>query len=176
MCKKFKPDSITGEVETVDMIQWVLTCLYCRPAKIQVPALLQFRYVSMHLDDPDVQTFLRESKKRVANQKEERRKALAEFDIDKLEIDFAAVWLISLEYAGLTTDPKLDDDWDLEDVDDPETEAAPASDSDSEKESEPKQKFQLYCYIRDGPDADDGMNSRHIEEFIGLPTSKQVEE
>ncbi|KAF8884887.1 hypothetical protein CPB84DRAFT_1788774 [Gymnopilus junonius] len=147
--RNFRPDSITGEVEFADIVQ----------------------YISTHIDDPDVQIFLSESNKRGAIQKEERKKVLAEFDIKKLKIQFGAAWLISLEYAGLTTDPRLDDNWSLPEDPDPEegTQAPGLTE-------EPRQKFQMFCYIREGPGTEDGTNSRHVAEFIGLPTSKQIED
>lgn len=105
------------------------------------------------------------SEKRSERKKQSRIEALANFDINKLRVIPGTSWAISLEYAGLTTDERQDDKWDLSK---PKNEVEP--------KGEPQPRFQLFCYIREGPGTDGGDNSRHVDEFIGLPTSKQIEE
>ncbi|KDR80064.1 hypothetical protein GALMADRAFT_116635 [Galerina marginata CBS 339.88] len=143
-----RPDPITGEIETADII----------------------RYINTHIDDPNVKKFLSESTNRQRRVKEERRRALATFDVNRLHVEPRSAWLVSLEYSGLTTDPRLDDTWDI-----PGSSSAGSSSNGGEAKDEPQQTFQLFCYIRDGPGEEGGDNSRHIEEFVGLPTSQQIE-
>jgi len=123
------------------------------------------RYVDTHVDDPDVQRFFSMSEKRSERKKQRRVQDLANFDINQLRVFPGTSWLISLEYAGLTTDERQDDKWDI-----------PKPKSKVEPKGEPQPRFQLFCYIREGPGTDGGDNSRHVDEFIGLPTSKQIEE
>ena len=105
------------------------------------------------------------SAKRSERSKQRRVQALANFDIDKLRVIPGTSWLISLEYAGLTTDERQDDKWDI-----------PKLQNKVEPKGVPQPQFQLFCYIREGPGTDSGDNSRYVDEFIGLPTSKQIEE
>jgi len=100
------------------------------------------------------------SEKRRERAKEKREQALASFDINKLIVSPGTSWYISLQYAGLTTDK-----WYI-----------PGSKKKVEPQGNPQQQFQLFCYIREKPGLYGGDNSRHVEEFIGLPTSKQIEE
>jgi hypothetical protein len=105
------------------------------------------------------------SEKRGERKKRERIQALANFDINQLRVIRGTSWAITLEYAGLTTDEHQEDKWDL-----------PRLQNKVEPKGEPQQRFQLFCYIREGPGSEGGSNSRHVDEFIGLPTSKQIEE
>jgi len=74
-----------------------------------------------------------------------------------------------LEYSGLTTDERWDDSWG---VDDEESRKA----RQEELKAPARQTFTLHCYIREGPEAiSGGDDSRFSEQFMGLPTSKQVE-
>ena len=105
------------------------------------------------------------SEKRSERAKESRRQALANFDINKLHVFPGTSWFISLEYAGLTTDKRSDEKWNR-----------PGSKKDVEPQGNPQQQFKLFCYIREGPGLYGGDNARHVDDFIGLPTSKQIEE
>ena len=105
------------------------------------------------------------SERRGERKKQRRIQALASFNINRLRVVPGTSWLISLEYAGLTTDERQDDKWDISN-----------SKNKVETRGVPQPRFQLYCYIREGPGTDGGDNSRHMDEFIGLPTSKQIEE
>lgn len=71
------------------------------------------RYIDTHVDDPDVQRFFSMSEKRSERKKQRRVQDLANFDINKLRVIPGTSWLISLEYAGLTTDERQDDKWDI---------------------------------------------------------------
>ncbi|KAF8960311.1 hypothetical protein BDZ97DRAFT_1317235 [Flammula alnicola] len=132
------PDPITGEVEFTDII----------------------RYISTHVDDPNVQRFFELSGKRNARQKDKRQQVLESFDPSKLGVQPGTTWLIALEYSGLTTDERIDDNW------------VPKKPGEKEKSKDPKeepqQTFQLFCYIREGPGTDGGDNSRHIEDLEKL--------
>jgi len=105
------------------------------------------------------------SEKRSERKKQRRIQALTDFDINKLRIVPGTSWCISLEYAGLTTDERHDAKW-----------GAFKAENEVEHKGKPQPRFQLFCYIREGPGTDGGDNSRHVDEFIGLPTSKQIEE
>lgn len=122
-------------------------------------------YIDTHADDPDVKHFFSFSEKRRERKKIKRIQALANFNINNLRVIPRTSWAIILEYAGLTTDKRPEDKWDL-----------PRSQDEVEPEGVAQQRFQLFCYIREGPGTDGGDNSRHMDEFIGLPTSKQIEE
>ena len=122
-------------------------------------------YIDTHADDPDVKHFFSFSEKRRERKKIKRIQALANFNINNLRVIPGTSWAIILEYAGLTTDKRPEDKWDL-----------PRSQDEAEPEGVAQQRFQLFCYIREGPGTDGGDNSRHMDEFIGLPTSKQIEE
>ena len=91
--------------------------------------------------------------------------ALANFDIKKLRVIPGTSWVILLEYAGLTTDERQDDKWNVY-----------KHKKEVESKGPPRQRFQLFCYVREGPGTHGGDNPRHLNEVIGLPTSKQIEE
>jgi hypothetical protein len=112
-----------------------------------------------------VQRFLSIAEKRGESKPGLRRQALANFDINKLRVIPGTAWAIILEYAGLSTDERQDSKW-----------KTPTSTNEVEPKGVPRQQFQLFCYIRKGPGTDGGDNSRHVEDFVGLPTSKQIEE
>ena len=122
-------------------------------------------YIDTHVEDPDVKHFFSFSEKRRERKKIERIQALANFNINELCVIPGTSWAIILEYAGLTTDERPEDKWDL-----------PRTQDEVERNGVAQQRFQLFCYIREGPGTDAGDNSRHIDEFVGLPTSNQIEE
>ena len=104
------------------------------------------------------------SEKRRVRKTRKRIQALANFDSKKLRVIPGTSWAISLEYAELTTDERQNDKWSLY-----------KRKNEAEQNGVPQQRFQLFCYIREGPGTDGGGNSRFVDEFIGLPTSKQIE-
>jgi len=148
MTKHLTPDPITGEVEFTDIIQ----------------------YINTHADDPLVKKYFSSSSKSAARKKEKRKQAVANFDPSTLRIQFNSAWLVSLEYSGLTSEERWDDKWNFEDE-------AGKKEREEQLKAPPQQTFQIYCYIREGPEAiGGGDDSRHVEEYIGLPTSQQVED
>lgn len=122
-------------------------------------------YINTHLDDPDVQRFFSMSERCNEVRRTRRIRALANFDIKKLRVIRGTSWAIILEYAGTTEDELQEDKWNISR---PENKVEPTG--------EPQPRFQMFCYIREGPGTDKGDNIRHVEDFIGLPTSKQIEE
>jgi len=66
----------------------------------------------------------------------------------------------------MTTDERPEDKWDI-----PKPQR-------KLPEGPPQETYQIFCYIREGPGTPSHgeENSRYSEEFVGVPTSKQVEE
>lgn len=119
-----------------------------------------FRFMKANKDDPVVELFHAESKKKHEKEQEERVKALAAFDPDSLEEYPEAIWLINLEHVGMSDEAIYEPGWGDES-------------STSQRDGPPVRLFQMFCYIKEGPD--DG-EVRYVEEYEGPPTSKRIEE
>ncbi|KAF9528349.1 hypothetical protein CPB83DRAFT_835841 [Crepidotus variabilis] len=84
-----------------------------------------------------------------------------------------AIWLVSLDYFGLTTEERWGDNWDTGDQ-----ETTHGKKRAEERGGAPGQSFQLTCKIREGPEVlgigDDDV--RKVSVFLGLPTWNEIEE
>ncbi|CAA7264345.1 unnamed protein product [Cyclocybe aegerita] len=136
---------ITGELEDTDIL----------------------RFITENADHPDVVRFFQVSEKRSSGVKEKRAQAAAAFDPTKLKIQYGATWVVSLEYSGLTTEERLDDKLYRTEEE--------AKAREEELQGPAKATFQLFCYIREGPEVRRA-DTRYMKEFVGLPTSAQIEE
>jgi len=129
-------------------------------------------YLNGHSDDPRVRAYFAAAVKHAECRNRKQKEVVASFDPSKLEIHHGAAWLVSLEYSGLTSDEQWNDKWNFGDED-----GSKKKKREEERSAPPKQTFQLYCYIREGPEAGSGGDdSRHFEDFVGLPTWQQVRE
>lgn len=89
---------------------------------------------------------------------------LSTFDVKKLRVQPNSIWLILLSFIGMSNQENTGSTWPGLDTSD--------LTSSYPKNGEPAQIFHLYCLVKDNdPDGD----YRYIEDFVGLPTSQQVE-
>ncbi|KAJ3486110.1 hypothetical protein NLJ89_g11841 [Agrocybe chaxingu] len=123
--KHLRPDPITGELEDTDIL----------------------RFITENADHPDVVRFFQVSEKRNSSVKEKRAQEAATFDPTKLKIQYGATWVVSLEYSGLTTDERLDDKL--------YQTKEEAKAREKELQGPAKATFQLFCYIREGPEIEE---------------------
>ncbi|KAF8155611.1 hypothetical protein B0H34DRAFT_714033 [Crassisporium funariophilum] len=125
--------------------------------EIEMSDIIQF--ITMNPDHPDVKKFFAETAGSDEKRKQDRIDAQT-FDLSTLSVQPGTAWLISLEYSGLSTEKTIG-------VDKEELERL--------SREQPQHTFQLFCYIKEGPGTDGGDNFRTMEEFVGMPNSRQVE-
>lgn len=77
------------------------------------------------------------------------------------------MWLITLSFVGMSNEARGDSTW-------PGVPMDKWADS-LPKNGEPAQIFHLSCLIKDSQLEDESGDYRYVEDFVGLPTTKEVE-
>lgn len=111
------------------------------------------------MDDPDVQRMLGSATGAYDKLEAERMNIRNTVDFSALPVEEHTLWVVQIHFAGLQAASGAN--------------VNRRNAGQSQEGSQPT--FNMYCYIRVGPGMEHG-SYRTMSDFVGLPSSKQVEE